>query len=537
MRLASLVLLAALLGCPLSDALAQSVEGRPTIGDNASGTANPPIRQPDVPRERDDGYDATPEPPPPRGAEPTPSGARPPEPSSGSAITPRQPPPSPPPRADPAPRPRLPPAGGREPGRPPLDVADTDAGVLVGLVLRLPRTGGGSSAGQPTQSPRSASSPPAGPVLRSPGGAPAPIGSVAGDVRDRVVLVAVGEGVGETDIDALVLAYGLVREATFRLTALSQRVLRLRIPDNRALGDVLNALALDARVLSAQPSYVYTAAQVAAGRAAAPPQYAAARLRLVEAHTLARGRGVAVAIIDTGIDGRHAELVGALAESFDATGRGATVGEAHGTAVAGIIAARANLQGVAPGARLLGIRSFSEAPGGRVEGDSESVLKGLDYAVARGARVINMSFVGPRDPLLEGVVRQALGTRVVIVAAAGNAGPAAPPAYPAAYDGVIAVTAVDQSDRLYEQASGGAHIKLAAPGVDIVAPAPAGRFDVSSGTSLAAAHVSGVAALLLERRPDSDARIVAAWLQQAAHAVPGLEPAIVDAAGALQRLR
>src|SRR5262249_256662 len=130
-----------------------------------------------------------------------------------------------------------------------------------------------------------------------------------------------------------------------------------------------------------------------------------------------------------------------------------------------------------------------------------SILRGLDWAVANGARVINMSFAGPRDPELERGLAAASRKGIVLVAAAGNAGPTAPPLFPGSDPNVIAVTATDENDRLFSRSNQGRHIAMAAPGVDILVPAPGRTYQMSTGTSVAAAHVSGIAALLLELNP------------------------------------
>jgi subtilisin family serine protease len=166
-------------------------------------------------------------------------------------------------------------------------------------------------------------------------------------------------------------------------------------------------------------------------------------------------------------------------------------------------------------------------------------LKGIDWAFDAGAKVMNMSFAGPMDPLLERIIKNAADKGVIFVAAAGNNGPKAGPAYPAAYPDVIAVTATDEKYRLYGKANHGEYIFIAAPGVDIIAPALKGRYELSSGTSMAAAHVSGVVALMLER----DAKLTAAQVREILSSSARqpdsdlgkdlIGAGIVDAAGAL----
>ncbi|RPI44873.1 MAG: peptidase S8, partial [Hyphomicrobiaceae bacterium] len=118
------------------------------------------------------------------------------------------------------------------------------------------------------------------------------------------------------------------------------------------------------------------------------------------------------------------------------------------------------------------------------------------------------------DPALEAMIDASQKRNAVIVAAAGNGGPKAPPAYPAAYPDVVAVTAVDATVRRYVHANRGKYIAISASGVDILAPADGGKHTFLSGTSFAAAHISGIAALLLERNSDAGARGVLAALTE-----------------------
>ncbi|HEY4775219.1 MAG TPA: S8 family serine peptidase, partial [Xanthobacteraceae bacterium] len=160
-------------------------------------------------------------------------------------------------------------------------------------------------------------------------------------------------------------------------------------------------------------------------------------------------------------------------------------------------------------------RAFGAAPSG-AEGTTFNILKGLDWAAVQGARIINLSFAGPSDPLLARALAALHRRGTIVIAAVGNAGPRSPPLYPAADATVIAVTATDPEDRLFAQANRGPHVTVAAPGVDILAPAPGGAYQAQSGTSFAAAYVSGIVALLIERRPRLNGEVAKRVLQQSA---------------------
>jgi len=185
--------------------------------------------------------------------------------------------------------------------------------------------------------------------------------------------------------------------------------------------------------MSAQPNYRFTLQREINTRPKGddePLQYALAKLRLPQAHELGRGDNVLVAIIDSGVDASHPELDGAIAATFDAID-GSGKPHSHGTAIAGIIAAHAKLTGSAPAARILAVRAFDSA-GASVDGSTFSILKGLDWAAVNGTRIINMSFAGPSDPAIHRSLEAAYKNAIVLIAAAGNAGPKSPPLYPAA---------------------------------------------------------------------------------------------------------
>lgn len=309
------------------------------------------------------------------------------------------------------------------------------------------------------------------------------------------------------EADELARRHGLVRIASENFPLIGTTVGLFRITDGRRYETVRREFAADSSVRSLQPNfrYVLQDQKPAVPTEGDPAQYALAKLRLPEAHMLAHGANVTVAVIDSGIDARHPELANSIADNFDALGstEGAHV---HGTGIAGAIVAHARLMGSAPEARIIAIRAFGGTTRG-AESSSYIILRSLNYAAEHGAQIINMSFAGPKDAVIERAIAATAARGLVLIAAAGNAGAKSPPLYPAANPNVIAVSATDQQDRLFTASNRGSYIALAAPGVDIFLPAPDGKYQMTSGTSFSAAYVAGVAALLLERnyalKPDA----------------------------------
>lgn len=323
-------------------------------------------------------------------------------------------------------------------------------------------------------------------------------------VANEVVIEAAGR-LTEPQVAALAARFRLDRVESRTMDLTNSTYFRWRIRDNRSVSDVIREIANDRSannpVVTVQPNYRYSLQQAATGEGD-PAQYALTKLRLPEAHGLATGDKVLVAVIDSGIDVTHPELNSAIEATFDAV-HGTEGPHPHGTAVAGIIAAHARLMGAAPSVRILAARAFSST-----EGSTFSIITSLDWAIGKKARVINMSFAGPSDPALARAIASARRSGAVLIAAVGNAGPKSPPLYPAADPDVIGVTATDSEDHLFAQSNRGSYVAVAAPGVDILAPAPDAAYQTSSGTSFAAAYVSGTVALMLERRPDLTADAV-----------------------------
>jgi hypothetical protein len=312
------------------------------------------------------------------------------------------------------------------------------------------------------------------------------------------IVAEIDGSLSDAQADELARRHRLARLRSQNFPLIGGTIGLFRITDRRTIEVASREFATEASVRSVQPNFRYMLQeQKAALTEGDPAQYANAKLRLPQAHTLAHGANVTIAVIDSGIDVKHPELASAIADSFDALGskEGPHV---HGTGIAGAIVSHARLMGSAPEARILAIRAFGAAPNG-AESTSYVILKGLDYAAAHGAQIVNMSFAGPKDALIERGVAAAAAKGIVMVAAAGNAGPKSPPLYPAANANVIAVTATDARDRLFAASNRGSHIAISAPGVDIFLPAPDEKYQMTSGTSFSAAYVSGLAALMLER--------------------------------------
>ena len=315
------------------------------------------------------------------------------------------------------------------------------------------------------------------------------------------VVVGIKAAIPEAADDAIGRSHGLQMLEQSNILSLDRRLVRYRVPDGRPLSAVISELLADPRVSTLQPNYYYRHQQgiPAANR---DLQYSLLKLDVFRAQAIALGTGVLVAVVDSGIDNTHPDLAGSVVDTF--VSPGAAGSDPHGSEVSGIISAHGIVRGVAPQAKLLDVRVFAPAREGHTVATSFNLVRGIDWALSKQARVINMSFAGPRDLLLEEIIAAVAAKGAISVAAAGNNGPQAGPAFPAAYPQVIAVTATDVADRLYSMANRGGYISLAAPGVDVLAPSGGHAHQLLSGTSYAAAHVSGIIALMIERYPGLD---------------------------------
>jgi subtilisin family serine protease len=376
---------------------------------------------------------------------------------------------------------------------------------MASLAEAQPRPGGGGDT--PGITPRLPTTPLIGDELPGGGvpGGPNRPESDAPHAPDLLIAVFRPDTPEQTST-AFAESLDLTIERRYELSGLRLQVFLMRIAAGGDLDAILQQATADRRPVWVQPDFSYQSLDDS--NAAGNRQYALTKIGAENLPHAARGQGVTVALIDSGVARHHESLNADNVTVVDLIDGGkAQQGETHGTAIASIIAGAGKVQGLAPAAKLIAIRAFTELDPktGASTSDSFYVSQGISTALDRQARIINMSIGGPNDPLVRMAIQQAVLTGVVVVAAAGNAGPDAAPVYPAAQRGVIAVTATDDKDRLFAGANRGDYIAVAAPGVAVLAAKPgqqgASAYDYFTGTSMATGYATGLAAVLLSADP------------------------------------
>lgn len=287
--------------------------------------------------------------------------------------------------------------------------------------------------------------------------------------------------------------YGLTLVDDWPMPLMGLDCFVMAVPEGRTTAAAIDQVSRDKAVKWAQPVQTYEA-QSSHNDPLYAAQPAAKQWRLAELHQLATGRGEKVAVIDSGIDPTHPDLAGQLLVNKNFVSNRRPAWELHGTGVAGIIAAKADngvgIAGVAPGARLLGLRACWQETSGRTVCDSFSLVKALYFAINQDADVINMSLAGPDDRLLGELLKIGLDRGITVVAAYDPR--RATGGFPADQPGVIAVSNTSM-----------ARVRPAvyiAPGQGVPTTEPGGRWFIVNGSSFAAAHVSGLVALLRQKR-------------------------------------
>lgn len=383
-------------------------------------------------------------------------------------------------------------------------------GLLCGLILMLPEWAAAQAPEPPPPVKAEAGSQSARPpmiilAVRDRGDAlPGAGGSPRADYR-RMAGYA-GGAQAQALADALAQEYHLAPRAAWTIAPLNLRCMLFALAPDADAAALLQRLQADSRVQLAQPLQEFETLSSPSATYNDPYYQLQTSFQQLDAaalQQLSTGARVKIALIDTGVDASHPDLQGQIERQRDYVSGGGALGrsapERHGTEVAGLIAARANnhqgIVGLAPGVQLMSYRacwSVAEGErGGSARCNSFTLAQALGAAIADGADIINLSLGGPSDPLLSKLAGHAMARGALMVAAA-------PPArlgrgFPSELPGVLVVA------NSGELPSGSDW--LAAPGRAVLSTVPGGRYDMDSGSSLAAAQASGVLALLRSAAP------------------------------------
>lgn len=341
------------------------------------------------------------------------------------------------------------------------------------------------------------------------------------------------------DADDVREEYSLIEIDHWPIRSLSVYCFVYRIPQGEDRETVMARLRSDERIESVQPLQAFETGMnslVEYDDTYVNLQHGLNILNVGAAHQISKGRGVRVAIIDSNADSRHEDLRGQLSKIEVFANRNARTDAEHGTAVASVIGASANnakgIVGIAPEARLeLFVSCWAGDKPDKARCDSFTLAKALDTLLEDPPDILNMSLTGPSDALLERLLEAAKDAGVVIVAAR--------PAelsdrnhFPASLDAVIGV---GNSEQRLSPAGGSKQLsgEIYAPGQQIMVAVPNNAYDFRSGSSLAAAHVSGTIALLLAVSPNLSFDSVLAYLRQSQN-VAGTDMVSINACRVLQ---
>ena len=324
-------------------------------------------------------------------------------------------------------------------------------------------------------------------------------------------------GSAQSTSRALAAHYHLRETSSWPIALLGVHCLVYALPPNADQERLLAALAHDPRVESVQPLQSFDTTSSPYNDPYASLQRNLQQMAIPEAQALSRGAGVRVAVIDTGVELKHPDLPSnTVSSNFVDNDRRAFSEDAHGTAVAGIIAATPNngigIVGVAPDVQLLLYKACWRAAATGIQAvcNTFTLAQALAAAIEARADVINLSLAGPSDPLLTRLVQRALAAGIIVVGAVPLDGLRND--FPANIPAVIAVGEIENDNT-------GAGI-VRAPGREVISLAPEGHYDFYSGSSLATAEVSGLVALLRAERKHLSAQQAELLLTDSAPSVP-----------------
>ena len=330
----------------------------------------------------------------------------------------------------------------------------------------------------------------------------------AADLSDGghiILTVPLSSETFETDqAEALAGRYDLEVAAIWPLLAIDVNCYVFAAPAGADLDALSQTLEADPNVLTAQPIVRFETLDNYTDELL-PIQQGLHDLNALPVHSITTGADVTVAVIDSGVATAHPDLANQdiVYRDFIRPQPQGELAERHGTAIAAVIAADARngtgMVGVAPDVRMLALRACWATPSGPDQCNSFSIARALNFAILNEAEIINLSLGGPYDGLIGQLIDRALGAGILVIAARGDG---VKGHFPASVPGVVAAKSAHTP-----AADGGSH----APGLEVISAKPGGSYDFFTGDSVAAAHVSGVAALLLAVS-DVDRHLIAAAL-------------------------
>lgn len=337
-----------------------------------------------------------------------------------------------------------------------------------------------------------------------------------GAQRHVIVLIPrAAPGEARATGEALAARYDAALEASWPIVSLGETCFVLRVGEGVDPAVLSEQIEAEELVLLAYPIQRFSAQQTSFTDPMLPVQDALSAMRVDVAQALVTGRGVRLALVDTGVALDHPDISPLDLSWFDFIDGDTErlTPERHGTALASLIAAPGDgigMVGVAPDVSLLALRACFEDASGEGSCNTFSLALALDHAIQAEADIVNLSIGGPSDKLLAALVGKAQEAGALVVAADSET------KFPSGLPGVVAA-----SD---DPAAG----VLTAPGLEVVGAAPGGAYDVYSGSSVAAAHISGIAALAWSSRPQAPASAVRAALGRdtadACRALAALDP-------------
>lgn len=301
----------------------------------------------------------------------------------------------------------------------------------------------------------------------------------------------------------------ILTSGEFPLPSIGVDCLVYKVPDRENLGKVIQQLHADSRVALVQENQVFEGIQSRVSEEFSAISYAPKLIHADTAHDLATGKGIHIAVVDTGAEKDHPDFKDQLLETVNFVDGSdyAFTHDRHGTSVTGVIVARANdgvgIYGIAPNAKVSVLKAcwYPETSDAKAQCSSWSLAKALDAAISKKARIINLSLAGPHDALLNKLLETAHNRGINIVAASLEK--QQQPGFPAELPFAIPVISTGPDGQV-EQPAWLPQFPNAvvAPGIEILTTVPNDGYDFVSGSSLAAAHVSGIIALLLEVKPN-----------------------------------